>query len=77
LPEKVDSKVVGGPYGIFTAGSVSVKNSILTMTLSETTTSAKLFLFDGKSSTEQTGAKIEGQNLTATVNSLGTFFATE
>jgi len=47
------------------------------MTLSETTTSAKLFLFDGKSSTEQTGAKIEGQNLTATVNSLGTFFATE
>ena len=77
LPEKVDSKVVGGPYGIFTAGSSAAKNSTLTMTLSETTISAKLFLFDGKSSTEQTGAKIEGQNLTATVNSLGTFFATE
>ena len=77
LPKEVEEKVIAGPYGIFTAGSVSVKNSILTMTLSETTISAKLFLFDGKSSTEQTGAKIEGQNLTATVNSLGTFFATE
>jgi len=77
LPEKVESKIVGGPYGIFTAGSSSAKNSTLTMVLSETTTLAKLFLFDGKSSTEQTGVKIEGNNLTATVNSLGTFFATE
>ncbi|MCJ7804719.1 hypothetical protein MUP35_03250, partial [Patescibacteria group bacterium] len=77
LPEKVEGKIVGGPYGIFTAGSSSAKNSTLTMTFSETPTSAKLFLFDGKSSTEQTGAKIEGSNLTATVNSLGTFFATE
>ena len=77
LPEEVEGKIVGGPYGIFTAGSSVAKNSTLTMNLSETTTSTKLFLFDGKSSTEQTGAKIEGNNLTATVNSLGTFFVTE
>lgn len=77
LPEKVEGKVVSGPYGIFTAGSSSVKGSTLTMSLSESPATAKLFLFDGKSSTEQTGAKIEGQNITATVSSLGTFFATE
>ena len=77
LPEQVENKVVAEPYGIFTAGSSSVKNSTLTMTFSETPTSAKLFLFDGGKSTEQTGAKIEDSNLNATVNSLGTFFATE
>jgi len=77
LPEKVEGKVVGGPYGIFTAGSSLAKNSTLTMALSEVSTSAKLFLFDGTSYTEQTGAKVEGQNLTATINSLGTFFITE
>src|SRR4030042_3412836 len=77
LPEKVEGKVLAESYGIFTAGSSSAKNSALTMVLSETSTSAKLFLFDGTSSTEQTGAKIEGNNLTATVNSLGTFFVTE
>lgn len=77
LPEKVEGKVLVESYGIFTAGSSSAKNSTLTMVLSESPTSAKLFLFDGTSSTEQTGAKVEGQNLTATVNSLGTFFVTE
>jgi hypothetical protein len=46
------------------------------MTLSETPTEAKLFLWDGESSVEQKGAKIEGENLIATVNSLGTFFIT-
>ena len=77
LPEKVEGKVLSESYGIFTAGSSSAKNSALTMDLSETPTSAKLFLFDGTSSTEQTGAKIEGNNLTVAVNSLGTFFVTE
>ena len=77
LPEKVEGKIVGGPYGIFTAGSSSAKNSTLTLALSGTPAVAKLFLFDGSKSTEQTGAKIEGQNLTATVNSLGTFFVSE
>ena len=77
LPEKVEGKIVGGPYGIFTAGSTLTKNSTLTMALSETPTSAKLFLFDGGKSTEQTGTKIEGSNLISTVNSLGAFFITE
>ena len=77
LPEKIDSKIVGGPYGIFTAGSTLAKNLTLTMGLTEIPTEAKLLLFDGKTSTEQKGTKIEGNNLTAAVNSLGTFFATE
>ena len=76
LPEKIEGKVIGGPYGVFTAGSSVVKNSVLTMTLSETPTEAKLFLWDGESSVEQKGAKIEGEDLIATVNSLGTFFIT-
>ena len=76
LPEEVENKVIAGPYGIFTAGSSAAKNSTLTMTFSETPTSAKLFLFNGEKSTEQTGAKIEDSNLNATVNSLGTFFIT-
>ena len=77
LPEKVENKVIVGPYGIFTAGSSSVKNLTLTMGLTEIPTEAKLFLFDGQTSTEQKGTKIEGNNLTATVNSLGTFFVVE
>ncbi len=77
LPEEMEEKVIAGPYGIFTAGSSSVKGSTLTINLSESPESAKLFLFDGSKSTEQTGAKVEGQSLTATVNSLGTFFVTE
>ncbi len=77
LPEEMEEKVIAGPYGIFTAGSSSVKSSTLTMNLSESPESAKLFLFDGSELTEQTGAKIEEQSLTATVNSLGTFFVTE
>jgi len=77
LPEKVEGKVLAESYGVFTAGSPAAKNSTLTMVLSETSISAKLFLSDGTSSTEQAEAKIEGQNLTATVNSLGTFFITE
>lgn len=77
LPEKVENKVIGGPYGIFTTDSSSIKNLNLTMALSEATPAAKLILFDGETSIEQNDVKVEGQNLTATVNSLGTFFAIE
>jgi len=77
LPEKLESKILANPYGVFTAGLSSVKDSELRMVLSETPENAKLFLFDGSQSNEQSGAKIEGQNLTATVDSLGTFFVTE
>ena len=76
LPEKIEGKVIGGPYGVFTAGSSIVKNSTLTMGLIETPTEVKLFLFNGQTSTEQKGAKIEGENLIVTVNSLGSFFIT-
>jgi len=77
LPEKVENKVISDSYGVFTAGSNTVKGSTLTLVLSESPTAAKLFLFDSGKSTEQSGFKIEGQNLTATVDSLGTFFVTE
>lgn len=77
LPEEVTAKIVGGPYGIFTAGSSTVKNVSLILSLNEQSTTAKLFLFNGKSSVEQTGTKIDNENLTGTVNSLGTFFVTE
>ena len=77
LPEEITAKVVGGPYGIFTAGSSTVKNVSLTLGLNEQLDTAKLLLFNGKSSIEQTGVKIDNGNLIGTVNSLGTFFATE
>jgi hypothetical protein len=77
LPEEMEEKVIAGPYGIFTAGSSSVKGLSLTVNLSESPEAAELFLFDGSKSTEQTNTKIEEQSLTATVNSLGTFFVTE
>jgi len=77
LPEKVEGKVVGGPYGIFTAGSSSVKNSTLTMILDEIPSEAKLFFFDGKKLIEKTEIEIEDNVLTATVDSLGTFLITE
>ena len=77
LSEKVEGKVVGGPYGIFTAGSSSVKNSTLTMILDEIPSEAKLFFFDGKKLIEKTEIEIEDNVLTATVDSLGTFLITE
>jgi hypothetical protein len=77
LPEKTENKVIAGPFGVFTAGSTTAKGSALSLVLSESPSSSKLFLFDGGKSTEQSGAKTEGQNLTAAVDSLGTFFVTE
>jgi len=77
LPKEVEEKVIAGPYGIFTAGSVSVKNSILTMTLDETSAEAKLFFFNGQTLTEQKDIEIEENILTATVDSLGAFLVTE
>jgi hypothetical protein len=77
LPEEVEEKVIAGPYGIFTAGSSSVKSSLLTINLLEPSTLAKLFLFDGSSSNKQEDVEIEDNILTATVNSLGSFFVTK
>ena len=77
LPEKIEGKFLSEPYGVFTAEKSGVKNLNLTLSLLETTETAKLFLFDGKSLTESSGAKVEGDKLNATVNSLGIFFATE
>ncbi len=76
LPEEVEEKVIAGSYGIFTAGSSSVKGSTLIINLSEVPTSAKLFLFDSQTSTEQKGIEIEDNILRATINSLGAFFVT-
>ncbi len=77
LPEEITNTVVGQPYGVFTAGSSAIKNVALNMTFEAQETPAKLFFFDGKTSVEQTGVKIEGNIISATINNLGIFFATQ
>jgi hypothetical protein len=74
LPEELEEgEIVAGPYGVFTAGSTAAKKSTLTITLPEDSSEAKLFFFDGRNSGEEE-AEIEDNELTATVDSLGTFF---
>ncbi len=73
LPRVVDNKVIGGPYNVYGIGSAP-KNMVLTMELSEAVNGARLFLWNGTNLEEIKDTKIEGQTLTTTVNSLGTFF---
>lgn len=76
LPEKFEGQVVGGPYGVFTAGSKLVKNGKVTLALSEETSSAKLYSWTGRAWEEvEEGFKIEDKVVSAEVGSLGIFIA--
>jgi len=76
LPKEIEGKIVGGPYGVFTSGSEIVKNGVVTLSLSEKSPSAKLYSWDEKSWIEEKkDLKMDGDTLSASVDTLATFVA--
>jgi hypothetical protein len=74
LPKEIEGKIVGGPYGVFTSGSETIKNGKITMALSEKTSSVKLYSWDGESwSEEKKGFETDGETVSASVDNLATF----
>lgn len=76
LPKEIEGKVIGGPYGVFTAGSKSVRNGEVTLKLDEENDSAQLFSWTGKAWQEIKDTEIEGKTVSASVTSLATFVVT-
>jgi len=76
LPQEIKEKMVGGPYGIFASGSKVVKNGAVGLTLSEESTGAKLYSWQGTSWQEETDKfELKDKTLSASVASLATFIA--
>jgi hypothetical protein len=76
LPSPIDGEVIGGPYGVFSAGSNVVKNGGITLTLEKTEASAKIYFWNGKVWKELVGSlAADNQSISALVDSLGTFVA--
>ena len=70
-------KVVGGPYGIFTAGSSKVTGQV-TLKLQNPSKNAKIMLWDGKKWNElETTVSSDGLSVSATTGQLGTFVVIE
>jgi len=75
LPEKIEGKVVGGPYGIFTTSSLSAKG-ILKLKLQEAPEKIKIFGWDGTAWKEYSrGLRIEDNSVFVEVDRLTTFIA--
>lgn len=73
LPQATTGKVVGGPYGVFTAGSNSAKGTIK-ITLTEPAQSVKALGWDGLSWKEYSkGLTSDGKTVSVEVDRLTTF----
>lgn len=75
LPDEFEGQVIGGPYGVFTAGSKLIKNGKITFTLSEETPSVKLYAWTGRAWEEVEDLEIAGKVVSAEIESLGSFIA--
>lgn len=76
LPEELEGKVIGGPYGVFTVGNKLVKNGEVTLVLSEETTSVELYAWAGRAWEEIEDVEIDDKVVSAEVDSLATFIVT-
>lgn len=75
LPRELDGQILAGPYGIFTNDQKFSGSAKLTLHLNETTTSANLLGWDGKS-WKKYPSDIKDKTLTSTVDRLTTFVVT-
>lgn len=76
LPSEIEGKVIGGPYGVFTAGTQTVKNGEVSLKLEEENPSAKLFSWTGRAWQEmEKGFETDGRTVSASTTSLATFVA--
>lgn len=75
LPEEIEGEVIGGPYGVFTVGSQSVKSGELAFTLEEENTSVRLSSWNDKAWQEE-DSEVEGNSVFAPASRLATFVVT-
>jgi len=75
LPKEFEGEVIGGPYGVFTVGSKSIKNGKVALTLNEEDSSVKLYAWTGRAWEEVEEVEIEEKVVSAEIDSLGTFIA--
>jgi len=75
LPGDFEGEVIGGPYGVFTVGSKSIKSGKATLTLGEENPLAKLYAWTGRAWEEVEDLEIEDQEISAEIDSLGVFIA--
>lgn len=75
VPQKPSGKIIGGPYGIFTAGSTSVKGTIK-LKMTETSPEAKVLGWDGSLWKEYSkGFETDGEVVSVEVDRLTCFIA--
>jgi hypothetical protein len=72
FPGQVEGEIVAGPYHIAVAGSASVKPTSLKLRLSQEMTDVTLLGWTG-SSWKEYPSELDGQELTATIDRLGTY----
>jgi hypothetical protein len=72
LPKEIEGKIIAGPYGVFTSGSTTIKNGVVSLKLSEEIEGAKTYSWSGKAWEEQK-SEIKNKTLTTSISSLTTF----
>jgi hypothetical protein len=75
LPGEVKGEVLAGPYGVFSAGSQTLKNGQASLSLEGDAESATLYFWGGKAWEEVEDSELEEGALSASTTSLGTFVA--
>lgn len=76
LPKEIEGQLASEIYGVFTAGSKTIKNGVVTLTLTEEKPDAQLYSWDGKKwQPEKEDFEIDDKTLSASVDQLATFIA--
>ena len=76
LPKEIEDQPVSEIYGVFTVGSKTIKNGVVTLTLTEEKPDAKLYSWDGKRwQPEEEDFETDGKSLSASVGQLATYLA--
>lgn len=76
LPEEVKGTPASQIYGVFTAGSKTIKNGVVTLTLTEEKPDAQLYSWDGRAwQLEKENFETDGKTLSASVSQLATYLA--
>ncbi len=74
LPDEVEGKVIGGPYGFFTSGQETIKSGEVNLALTEEAEEVELLSWTGTAWQKETeGLIIKGTTVSAEVAKLATF----
>lgn len=78
IPKSIESEIVGGPYGIFTSGSASVKGNVKIL-LNKSTAQTKVFSWDQSGMAWiqlSKGFAIDGESVSFDIDRFSTFIVT-